>query len=262
MRAVFIPLLLLGSLGSLVQAQTAGTPPAAATPSVAPAATKAAEGDIRVLLVPALETTLVSTMPGRIRAVNVSLGQSFGKGKTLVAFDCDEQVARVKMAQAELASAQETHEAKLRMQGLQQAGEVEVALAASAAERARAQVGLYQAQLSQCSIVAPFAGRAVKIGVKAHQGVNQGQPLLEIVSDGALKLRLNAPAKWVAWLKNGTRFEVKIDETGKTYPAKVTAVNARIDAVSQSIELEATIDGRAPDLLPGMSGVARFSPPK
>jgi hypothetical protein len=42
----------------------------------------------------------------------------------------------------------------------------------------------------------------------------------------------------------------------------VTALNGRIDAVSQSIELEASIDEKSPDLLPGMSGVAHFSVPR
>jgi multidrug efflux pump subunit AcrA (membrane-fusion protein) len=148
------------------------------------------------------------------------------------------------------------------MQGLRQAGEVEVSLAASAAERARAQAALYRAQLAQCSVMAPFSGRAVKIAVKSHQGVTQGQPLLELIGDGSLKLRLNAPAKWLNWLRTGTTFSVAIDETSHTYKARVTAVNARVDAVSQSIELEAVIDGEAPDLLPGMSGIARFSPPR
>jgi RND family efflux transporter MFP subunit len=219
------------------------------------------QNTIRVLLAPALETTLVSPFAGRIRQVSVTLGQSFAKGRTLISFDCDEPLARLQMAEAELASARESHDAKLRLQGLQQAGEVEVSLAASAAERARAQAALYRAQLAQCSVTAPFSGRAVKIAVKSHQGVTQGQPLLELVSDGSLKLRLNAPAKWLAWMKTGTGFAVAIDETGRSYKARVTAINARVDAVSQSVELEAVIVGAAPDLLPGMSGVARFSPP-
>lgn len=237
--------------------------PAAGVAAVAVGAKAADEPNaIRVLLAPALETTLVSQFVGRVREVGVTLGGAFPRGKALVRFDCDEQSARLRMAEAEMASARETHEAKLRLQGLQQAGEVEVSLAASAAEKARAQVGLYRAQMSQCAIVAPFAGRAVKIAVKPHQGVSAGQALLEIVSDGPLKLRLNAPARWVGWLRVGTRFEVDIDETAKRYKAKVTAVNGRIDAVSQTIELEATIDEHAAELLPGMSGVARFAPPK
>lgn len=221
-----------------------------------------APSGIRVLLAPAAETTLVSPFVGSVRAVNLSLGQAFARGKVLVSFDCDEQNARLNMADAELTSARESHEAKLRLQGLQQAGEVEVSLAASTVERTKAQVALYRAQTAQCVVLAPFSGRAVKIVAKPHQGVSQGQPLLEIVSDGPLKLRLNAPAKWVAWLKRGTAFEVLIDETGKTYKARVTALNGRIDAVSQSIELEAMIDQKAPDLLAGMSGVASFAQAK
>lgn len=217
-----------------------------------------APSGIRVLLAPEAETTLVSPFAGNVRAVNLSLGQAFARGKVLVSFDCDEQNARLNMADAEFTSARESHEAKLRLQGLQQAGEVEVSLAASTVERTKAQVALYRAQMAQCVVVAPFSGRAVKVIAKPHQGVSQGQPLLEIVSDGPLKLRLNAPAKWVAWLKRGTPFEVQIDETGKVYKARVTALNGRIDAVSQSIELEAAIDQKAPDLLAGMSGVANF----
>lgn len=224
---------------------------------------KAAASDgIRVLLTPALETTLVSQFAGRVSAVNAVLGQTFSRGKVLVAFDCGEQLARVRMADAELASARENHEAKLRLQGMQQAGEVEVAMAASAAERARAQVALYRVQSAQCSVVAPFAGRVVKIGVKPYQGVTQGQPLVEIISDGPLKLRLNAPAQWVRWLKIDTRFEVAIDETGKRYQARMTAINGRIDPVSQSIELEAVISDKAPELLAGMSGTAHFTSPR
>ena len=71
-------------------------------------------------------------------------------------------------------------------------------------------------------------------------------------------MRLNVPSSLLRQLKVGTRFEVAIDETGKTYPARVTAINARVDAVAQSIELEAGIEGRPTELLPGMSGVARF----
>ena len=59
-------------------------------------------------------------------------------------------------------------------------------------------------------------------------------------------------------IKVGTPFEVAIDETGKSYPAKVSAINARVDSVAQSIELEARIDGKPANLLAGMSGIARF----
>lgn len=96
--------------------------------------------------------------------------------------------------------------------------------------------------------------------MKPHQGVNVGTPLIEMVSNGPLKLRLNVPSRLLRTLRVGNPLEVDIDETGKTYAAKVTAINGRIDAVSQTVELEARIDGHHNELLAGMTGVARFKP--
>lgn len=217
---------------------------------------------IRVLLTPELETTLASPMLGRVRNVNVSLGSGFERGRVLVDFYCDEQAARERVATAALAGARENYEAKLRLQGLQSAGEVEVAIAAAAVDKAQGELELARVQRAQCTVTAPFAGRTVKVHVKPHQGVSAGQPLVEIVSRGPFKLRLNVPSRWLAWLKPGTPFEVAIDETGSTYAAKVTAINARVDAASQSVEVEGSITERAGELLAGMSGTARFKPPQ
>lgn len=217
--------------------------------------------DIRVLLAPSLETTLVSPMAGRVDAVNASLGGRFAKGDTLVRFDCDEQRARLAMAEAEAGAAKENHSAKQRMQALRQAGEVEVALAAIEVERTRAQVRMHSVQVGHCRVRAPFDGRIAKVEVQPYQGVNLAEPLLEIVSNGPLKLRLNVPSRWLGWLRPGAGFAVLIDETDRRYAAKVSAINARVDAVSQTIELEGEIVEEAPELLPGMSGTAQFPTP-
>lgn len=216
---------------------------------------------IRVLLSPELETTLASQMVGRISALNASLGIAVAKGKVIVAFDCSEASAKLQMAEAEYAMAKETLETKSNLRKLEAAGDMEVTLAAATAERAKAAILVSRAQIAQCTVLAPFSGRIVKLHVKPFQGVTMGSPLVEMVSDGPLKLRLNVPSRLLRSLRVGTAFEVDIDETGKTYPAKVTAINARVDAVSQTLELEARIDGRPKGLLAGMTGIARISAP-
>jgi membrane fusion protein, multidrug efflux system len=214
---------------------------------------------VRVLLVPARETTLVAQMIGRVDRLGGEMGGSFASGAVLANIDCQEHNARLKMSEAEYAAAKEQHEAKLRLQGLQAAGEVEVQMAASAANKSRAQIELTKAQMRLCIVHAPFAGRIVKLHVKQYQGVNVGQPIMDIVSAGPLKLRMNAPSKWLSWLKVGSTFEVTIDETGKSYPATVSAMNGRVDAASQSIEIEGQVRGSFKELLAGMSGNARFA---
>jgi membrane fusion protein, multidrug efflux system len=211
---------------------------------------------VRVQLVANLETTFSSPAAARIARLNASLGEAFGKGQILVTFDCSEAEARQKMAFAELAGAQETLEARVRMQGLEQASDVEVAVASAAVNKARGQVDLEQAQVAQCTIRAPWAGRVAKVYVKSFMSVTAGQPLLDVVMSGPLRLRLNFPSRMIAQVAKGKTLNVVIDETGKTYSAQIVAVNSRVDTVSQTVEVEAAITKPQPDLLPGMSGVA------
>jgi biotin carboxyl carrier protein len=240
--------LFLGALSLTVSAQTpsagatraASNPPKPAATAAAPAA---ASASVRVLVLPAGETVLASPVPGR----------------TLVSLDCDEPRARQAMASADLAAATDQYEAKLRMQGLEQASDVEVSLAASAVAKAKAQIDLYQFQISQCSIRAPWSGSTAKLHVRSHMTVSAGQPLLDLVRSGLLLLKLNVPSNWMSTLKMGHEFEVTIDETGNTYAARVHRINSRVDPVSQTIELEATMLKSHADLLPGMSGVAKFT---
>jgi RND family efflux transporter MFP subunit len=249
MQCGLIGLILLGAAVANAQVSSA----AGATPRSA----TATPGDaVRVLLVADRETTLSSPVTAKIKKLNATMGLSFGAGETLVSFECDEPVARLAMANAELAGAVEMHEAKIRMQGLEQASDVEVALAASAAAKARGQVELQQAQVAQCSIKAPWAGRVAKVHVRTHMSVTPGLPMLDIVKRGLLRLKLNIPSRLINKVKAGMEFEVTIDETGKTYQARIAAVNSRVDPVSQTIELEAVITKNYEALLPGMSGVA------
>lgn len=64
----------------------------------------------------------------------------------------------------------------------------------------------------------------------------------------------NFPSKWLAWLKSGYAFQVGIDETGRSYPAKVQRLGAKVAPVSQSVKLSTAIDGRFPELVASMSG--------
>ncbi len=80
-----------------------------------------------------------------------------------------------------------------------------------------------------------------------------------MVDNGKLKVKLNVPSNWLAWLKPGAPFAIQIDETGQAYAGRVVRMNGRVDTVSQSIEIEGEVVGNPAQLLPGMSGVARFA---
>jgi membrane fusion protein, multidrug efflux system len=230
---------------------------AAPTAPTAPMAAPEAK-PVRVLLMPDSETMLVAQMVGRITALNASLGSRVTKGQVVVNMDCSESTARLSMSEAELSSARETYESKLRLKGMDAVGETDVAVAAAAVDRAKGQIEMTKAQIQNCSVKAPFSGSVSKLSVKPYQGVNVGQPLFEMVGDGAPRLRLNAPSRWMRTLKVGQSFQIEIDETGKSYGARVTAINTRVDPVAQTIEIEGRVTSAQGGLLPGMSGNAKF----
>jgi multidrug efflux pump subunit AcrA (membrane-fusion protein) len=60
-------------------------------------------------------------------------------------------------------------------------------------------------------------------------------------------------------LQIGSEFSIDVMETGKRYAAKVSAINARVDAVAQTLEIEGRLQDNPPELLPGMTGTATFA---
>ncbi len=81
-----------------------------------------------------------------------------------------------------------------------------------------------------------------------------GQPLLEILDDSALELEFILPSRWLVRLKPGHKFQVRIEDTGKTYPVRLDRIGAKVDPVSQTVKAVAVIDGHYPELIAGMSG--------
>lgn len=214
---------------------------------------------VRALIAADKETTLAAPMAGRITELNMSLGSAFAAGDTLLTFDCAENQARAKIARAELKGARENYHAKSRLRALKAAGDVEVNLASASVGKGEGQVELSQVQVDECAVKAPFDGRVARLHVKQYQGVNLGAPLADIISGGPLKLRINAPSRWLRTLKLGMPFQVTVDETGRSYPAKVSAIGAHVDAAAQAVEIEGRFDGSFPELLAGMSGTVHFS---
>lgn len=213
---------------------------------------------VRVLVAAEGESVLAAQMDGRIVSISAMMGDRIKKGQALLRFDCDEQEARLNMAKAERDGAQQVYDAKKKLEAMHSASLLEVSQSAAEAAKFKAQVELFQAQIRLCNINAPFSGRVTKLRIKPFESVAVGQPLIEVVNDERLKVQLNIPSIWLRHVKVNNPFGVHIDETGKTYQARVRRINGKVDAVSQSIEIEGELQGTTDDLLPGMSGTATF----
>lgn len=233
---------------------------AQASPALAPA-TGTLQDDpnaIRILLTANLETTLSSQMSGTLGKLQASLGQPVKQGALLARFDCREGEAQARVAQAELQMARQDLAAKRNLRKLDAVGDLEVAIAATGVQKAEGAHALARARTSYCDVRAPFAGRIAQVQAKPYQTMTAGTPLFDLVSDGPLKVRLNVPSRLLSGLQQGQALEINVLETGKPYQARISHINARVDAVAQTVELEARLDAPYPELVAGMSGVARI----
>lgn len=238
--------------------------PAAPVPAPAAAAAKAGfeRQDIRAQLLPRRFTTIAAEIGAKINRLPVAEGAAFKAGQLLVSFDCSVQSAMLQKARAELGAAQQTHASNKRLFELNSLGKLELDVSGANVAKASSEVGAQQAVLGKCAIAAPFSGRVAEQKAREQQYVQPGQALIDIIDDSVLELEFLVPSAWLGWLKIGSTFQVEIDETRKSYPAKFIRIGARVDPVSQSVKVAAAIDGKFPELIAGMSGRVLIQAPR
>ena len=254
-------------MAALVLATALAAGPALAAdsaPSLAPADRSAAAAEpgehARALVRSKFQAVLSSEIAGRILKMPVREGERFHKGERLVEFDCGWYAASQQAAQATLAHAQAKQNGTEAMAAMRSAGSMDVALARSDTEKARADVRLAAISVERCVIVAPFDGRVVEQKIHAFESVSQNTPLLTVLADSDLEVSLVVPATWLVWLKPGQPFTLAIDETSHSHPGRVSRLGAQIDPVSQTVTVYGDLVDPDRDLIAGMSGTASFGP--
>lgn len=215
--------------------------------------------EIRAQLSPRRYTTIAAEIGAKINSLPVPEGGSFTQGQELVGFDCALQRAQLEKARAALAASEKTFISNQRLSELNSVGKLELDLSEAEVGKARAEMESNAAVVSKCSIVAPYGGRIAEQKVHEQQYVQPGTPMLEILDDSVLELEFIVPSRWLAWVKPNSRFYVRIDETGKKYPARVLRIGAKVDPVSQSVKIMGAIDGHFAELVPGMGGRVSMS---
>lgn len=221
----------------------------------------ASDGRVRALVTAKQHAVLSSQQAGRLARLEVNTGDRFRKGQVLASLDCDIQRAQLAEQRAELAAAETALGVQRQLAGLKSGSALDAATAEAAMGKAKARLSVAAAGVEMCDIRAPFDGRVVERRAEPYQHVAAGQPVVEVQDDTVLEVEAILPSAAVAWLKPGTPFTLAVDETGKEYAGRLTRLGVRIDAASQSIKVVGELTNPPRELLPGMSGTARFAPP-
>jgi membrane fusion protein, multidrug efflux system len=92
---------------------------------------------------------------------------------------------------------------------------------------------------------APFSGEIARRAAAAGDFVKVGTPLFEVVQTDPLRLRGEAPERFLADVKKGAEIEVKVDAyPDQVFHAKVTRLAPTIDPKTRAFLVEATLPNR------------------
>ncbi|MFN3713106.1 MAG: efflux RND transporter periplasmic adaptor subunit [Alcanivoracaceae bacterium] len=246
------------ALGLVVLAQPAV---AQSGGGAAASSSSASAQSVRVLIMAPRSARLASQMSGQVITLPLKMGQAFKSGDLLVGFDCERQRALLARAQAELDRAESGLASQRALVRLEAVSELDVAIAESDVAYSRAGVMDARAAIKYCEVRAPYSGRVVTVRVNQFESVGPGEMLIEIVESGELHLEALVPSSWLGWIREGAAFAVDVDELRQTVSAKVVAIGARVDPVSQTVAIRGRIELPPEGLRPGMSGNARFQVP-
>jgi len=211
-------------------------------------------------LSPVYEAALSSPMTGMIERINFHPGDAFTQGQVLIQFNCEEINLKADRAQAELNAADAVLKSTEDLVKLNSASQVELAKATSQYNIAKAEFAISQYQQGQCQLKAPYDGEVVSQAAKANETVKIDDPVIEIVNNRDLEVKMYIPSDWLTEINVGAKFTLTLVEIkNKTFEGIIDKIVRRIDPASQSV----LIYGRLllkdkQTLFAGMSGIATF----
>jgi RND family efflux transporter MFP subunit len=223
----------------------------------AQAQTPPTQKPVRVVVQALMQATLSAEIAARIKSMPLREGDSFNKGDTLVAFDCEIFEAQRDKVSAELRAAQAKLDNDAQLVKTRSIGALEVVLSEVSVQRAQAEWRMAKINTDRCTISAPWAGRVIARKAQELEVAKLQQEVLSIVSTESLEVMAVAPAQWLRFLRAGQILDVRIDETGSRHSAQIVAIGSQVDAVSQTVTVRARL-ASDPKLLPGMTGDAKL----
>jgi membrane fusion protein, multidrug efflux system len=214
-------------------------------------------GIIRAVDQAELSTDLVA----RVAKVGFREGEAFKEGELLMSFECERYQAEAQSADAVYREMKVTLDGNNALNKYQAIGKSDLEISKARVSKAEAEARALKARVKQCEIKAPFAGRVSTLSINAFEQPQPGKPFMTIVGGGRLEIELIAPSTWLTWMKPGQTFDFAVDETQNSYAASVVRLAPAVDAISQMVKIIAVFQAPATDILPGMSGEARFVAP-
>jgi len=197
--------------------------------------------------------TLRNELAGTVRQVALVPGTVVEAGKVLVALDVSVEEAEMKALEAQESLAESLLARTQRASDSNAVSASELDRALSERDVARAQIARTQAVIEKKTLRAPFRARVGIADVHPGQYLEEGTVLTTLQGvDDASNVDFAVAQQVAAGLRVGETVEVFPAESQDAIPARIAAIDARVDAATRNAMVRARIEGhRSPS--PGSS---------
>ena len=196
--------------------------------------------------------TLRNEVPGTVHFVGLEPGRIVNAGAVLVALDVSVETAELRAQEAQARLAQTSLERVDRMASRGAASAMELDNARAERDVALAQVARTRALIARKTIRAPFRARVGMSDVHLGQFLESGTQLTTLQGvDGAVHVDFDVSQSVAAGMRRGE--PVRVISGATEIPARVVAVDARVDPATRNAVVRAELPDLALLPAPGSS---------
>lgn len=194
-----------------------------------------------------------SEMAGKIKDIGFVEGQDVHQGDLLFQFEDSDLLADYNQAKAELAQYEASYGriAELRSRNIESVKSFDEVLARR--DIAKAKVEAAEARLNKAKIVASFDGTMGLTDFSEGAYVQAAQDLSMLVDNSRLLVNFKVPETYLNDIGVGQVAEIRLDGfPDQVFRAMVEAIDSRIDPLSHSIAVQASIPNKNNKLKSGL----------
>jgi len=205
------------------------------------------------------EVVITPEISGRVTKLHFEEGERVAAGAPLLELDNTEWQAQLakEAAEFELARLEEQRAQEL----LTSRGVAQAAYDTADAKRgvASAEMQLARSRLEKTIINAPFDGSLGVRNVSVGSLLEPGDEVVTLQRLDPVKIEFSVPEEYVALIRTGATVVFSVPGGGRSYEAKVYAIEPRVDPVTRTVLIRAKAGNPNRILLPG--GFARVRVP-
>lgn len=198
---------------------------------------------------------LTSETSGEITRIDFASGDRVEQGQLLVVLNDEVESASRSNQAANLELAELLFERDSQLVAQKSIPQSRYDRSRADLQQARAQLAETEARLANKRIEAPFAGTMGIALVDVGDYLSPGTVIATLQDHTELEIDFTAPARYAPKLKAGLAVGVRVDAyPNKTFKARVSAVDAKIDHGTRNVLLRATVENPE-GLVPGMFAI-------